>query len=113
MRVVPQSEMDLPTKIREAPLGVGERHAMVLALREGVRVVLLDDRAAREYAAKLGLTVRGTLGVLAAACRGALINASERDVAFQTMLDRADIWLNEGLIRGLWQKLRDEQPRPQ
>jgi predicted nucleic acid-binding protein len=113
MRVVSVSEADLHADVRKAALGTGERHTMGLALREGVRVVLLDDLAAREHAAKLGLSVRGTLGIVAAACRGALLNASERDAAFQTMLDRADIWLNERLIRGLWQELRDEQSRLQ
>lgn len=45
-------------------LGKGERHAMLLAKKTGVDVILLDDKSARIIAEALGLRVRGTAGLL-------------------------------------------------
>lgn len=44
-------------------LGAGEKGVLALALQRDA-VALVDDRAAREWAFRLGLPVSGTLGVL-------------------------------------------------
>ncbi|MCM0021705.1 MAG: DUF3368 domain-containing protein [Tagaea sp.] len=48
-----------------ASLGAGERAALALA-RELSAAVLIDDRAGREFARRLGLTVIGSAGLLIA-----------------------------------------------
>lgn len=47
-----------------AELDVGEAEAIVLAREANVGRILLDDRAARNKAALMGLNVTGTIGVL-------------------------------------------------
>jgi predicted nucleic acid-binding protein len=37
-------------------------------------LLVLDDRAAREYAKRLGLELTGTLGLLLSACKAGLID---------------------------------------
>lgn len=66
----------------------GESQAISLALDLHADLVLLDDRAARTAASELGLTVTGTLGVLAVAGARGLLDlptAIERlkDTSFQ------------------------------
>jgi uncharacterized protein len=57
-----------------ASLGRGEQEAIVLALELGARWILLDDLPARRSAARLGLRVVGTVGVLLAAKRSGLVD---------------------------------------
>ena len=45
-------------------LGKGEAEAIVLSLETGVDLVILDDHAARVEAMRLGLSVKGTLGIV-------------------------------------------------
>jgi predicted nucleic acid-binding protein len=45
-------------------LGKGESEAIALALEIQADRILLDDAAARKEAMRLGLTVRGTLGII-------------------------------------------------
>ncbi len=65
-------ELRAPTSsIPEGPKGLGERQALALALELRADLLLADDKAARAYAASMGIAVTGTLGVLeAAAARG-------------------------------------------
>jgi predicted nucleic acid-binding protein len=55
---------ELSEAIRELPIDRGEKQAIHLALHLGNDTVLLDDLLAREAAQRLGLPVKGTLGVL-------------------------------------------------
>jgi uncharacterized protein len=45
-------------------LGAGESEALALAKEVDVDLLLLDDRAARQLAERLGIPLSGTLGVL-------------------------------------------------
>ncbi|MCD4726301.1 MAG: DUF3368 domain-containing protein [Pirellulales bacterium] len=54
-------------------LGAGETEVLALALESGNAEVLLDDALARRVAAMLGLTFRGTLGLLLDAKRARLV----------------------------------------
>ncbi|WP_303884140.1 DUF3368 domain-containing protein, partial [Acetomicrobium mobile] len=45
-------------------LDYGEAEVIALALEMGARLVLLDEKEAREFARKLGLKVLGTIGLL-------------------------------------------------
>jgi len=50
--------------ILEASLDIGEASALALALEQKDCLVIIDDLKARNFAAKLGLSITGTLGVL-------------------------------------------------
>jgi hypothetical protein len=65
----------IAARILQSPLGAGESEAISLALETNARFVLLDDRPARRLAQALGLQVIGTLGILLAAKRKALLPA--------------------------------------
>ena len=45
-------------------LGKGEAEAIALAIETGTDLVILDDHAARVEATRLGLSVKGTLGII-------------------------------------------------
>jgi predicted nucleic acid-binding protein len=55
-----------PSKVHPVTrhLGAGELDAIGIALERPGALVVLDDRLAREYAARLGVRFTGTLGVL-------------------------------------------------
>jgi hypothetical protein len=46
-------------------LDLGEAEAIVLAIKRGADVLLMDERRGRRMAAAAGLTVTGLLGVVA------------------------------------------------
>jgi predicted nucleic acid-binding protein len=58
---------DPPEMALRKELGAGETAVIAFALRIKADLVILDDLAARNVAAELGLNVTGTLGVLLAA----------------------------------------------
>lgn len=53
----------------------GEAEVIAFALQADARLVLLDDRLGRRHAARLGLTLTGTFGVLLAAKKLGLVSA--------------------------------------
>ncbi len=59
----------IDARILAASLGPGESEAIAVALVAGTGLVLLDDLQARKLAARLGIPVIGTIGVLLAAKR--------------------------------------------
>lgn len=87
-------------------LGPGEQHAIHLALQRASDWLLVDDSLAREAASALGLRVKGTLGILVQAYRVGLLTVEQRNIAFQTILDRDDIWLDPLLVERAWTELR-------
>ena len=62
-----ETREDPPEMRLRRELGSGETAVIALALRENADLVILDDLAARNVAAELGLAVSGTLGVILAA----------------------------------------------
>lgn len=58
---------DPPEMVLRKELGAGETAVIALAVKTKADLVILDDLAARNVAAELGLNVTGTLGVLLAA----------------------------------------------
>jgi len=68
--------------------------------------VLLDDLLAREEAQRLGLKIKGTLGVIAQAYRNGLMTLAEVELTFQAILDREDIWISDALVRRVWNQLK-------
>lgn len=75
-------------------LGAGEAEAIEVARCEGLRV-LLDDRAGRRAAEKLGMTVSGTLSVVALAKQQGIIESFDDAVK---RIREAGLFVSEELI---------------
>jgi predicted nucleic acid-binding protein len=86
MEVTSEGDRPLSGAVDDQPLGVGEKSAIQLALDVQADIVLLDDRLAREYAADLGLTVKGTLGVLVDAYRREHLSLEEVRLTIGTII---------------------------
>ncbi len=61
----------------ERPINLGEVGAIRLALQEKADLVLIDDRDARMEAERLGLKVKGTVGIALVTLQQNLITDSE------------------------------------
>ena len=76
-------------------LDLGEAESIALAVETSAGLILLDERLGRHAAARLGLTVIGTLGVLVAAKDRVLITA------VRPLLDalrvQAGFWISDEL----------------
>ncbi len=69
-------------------------------------LVLVDDEDARSEARRLGLPIRGTLGVLVAAYRQALITLPDTELLIQEIAARPDIWISAALCEQVRRSLR-------
>lgn len=92
-------------------LGSGERHLLSLArsLSGAEILVLLDDELARAEARRLGLPVKGTVGVLVQAFREGLLSLSEAEWLLLEIAARPDIWISEKLCREVLEQLRQSR----
>jgi predicted nucleic acid-binding protein len=79
-------------------LGAGESEAIALALELHADALLLDDRKARQEAQKRGLTVTGTLAVLATAARRDLVDLPTAIARLQKTTFRAPATLIQSLL---------------
>jgi predicted nucleic acid-binding protein len=90
-------EVRSPRSIPEIPrLHRGEIAAIALAIELGSTLILMDDRAARDEAARRGLRPVGLLGVLDRAARAGLIPLRETLEALP-----ADYRIDPALVRRL------------
>jgi predicted nucleic acid-binding protein len=68
----------------EQDLGYGESEAITLALEQGLRRILIDEREGRQMAEQCGLEPLGVLGVLLRAKReGHLVSVKEMMIALR------------------------------
>src|SRR5690606_6778135 len=88
-------------------LGPGEREAVALALDVPADWLILDDRAARRYAAGLGLTVIGTVRILELARDGGLL---DRVTALLEQLQANGFRLSEEIVALVRAAERDLRP---
>lgn len=93
-RVDPDAESDLFGVLR-AHLDPGEAAAICLAVERRADLVLSDDRPARLAAARLGIEVKGTLGILVEAKRSGRIEAIAPALA---ALKSGGTWLSDRLV---------------
>ncbi len=108
LTVIAVDETDIASEIHPLALGLGEKAAIHLARLNGADWVLLDDQLARKEARRLGLRVKGSLGILSEAYRRGLLGEAELDVLFKALLEREDIWISSELVKLVWRKLRRE-----
>lgn len=81
--------------VLRASLGAGEAEAIVLAKEADADVVLLDERRARSEAARRGIPLTGTVGLLQTARRRGLIDAA---YPLLRELQSAGFWLSAELL---------------
>jgi len=87
-------------------LGAGELEVLTLAQSLPGIQVLLDDEEARREAGRLGLAVKGTVGVLVEAFRAELLSMSELRLLFAEIAARPDIWISAELCRQVLSKIK-------
>lgn len=80
-------------------LGAGEREAIALAEELAADLLLIDDRKARREARRRGLSVTGTLAVLAAAAERGLVDLPEAIAALRQTTFRAPSELLAEIVR--------------
>lgn len=89
-------------------LDPGERSTFAHALTLTDVLVLVDDEDARTEARRIGLAVRGTIGILVEAKRRALITLPEIELLFNEISARPDIWISSNLCARVLKSLRSE-----
>lgn len=89
-------------------LDPGEMAVLRLAQTLHDPLVLLDDEAARSEARRLGLRLRGTLGILVQAYRNGILPFSHVELLIQEIAARTDIWISTKLCMRVLLSL----PRP-
>ncbi|MEA3416289.1 MAG: DUF3368 domain-containing protein [Thermodesulfobacteriota bacterium] len=89
------------------PLHKGEKETLNLSLEHKADLVLLDDMLARSEAQALGLSVKGTLGVITKGYRMEILSIDEVRIIFDSIIERNDIWIAEGLCRRVFDGLKD------
>lgn len=89
---------DPPEMMLRKELGAGETAVIALALRMKADLTILDDLAARNVAAELGLNVTGTLGLLLAAHRKGILKNPR--LAFSALKD-AGFRISDAMISSI------------
>jgi len=92
---------DAPISLQQAHLDRGEKDTLALALSLGNALVLMDDSTGRHVARSLGLSVRGSLGILVEAYRQEIIGADQLSLYFEILTARDDVWISRSLIERL------------
>jgi len=90
--------------IRESGLGGGEAEALALAESHGLTVIV-DDKAARIVADRLGLRYLGTIGVVLEAFVQAHLEFAELEVVVRDVT--AILWLSPEVIAEVLSKARE------
>ena len=104
--VVPVAPPVLAAYRPACTLDRGEQTTLALALTLSDPLVLLDDEDARTEARRLGLPVRGTLGILVAAYRQHLLTFPEIELLVNEIAARPDIWISATLCAQVLHSLR-------
>ncbi len=103
--IIDVSEILLSGYQPEKILDAGETEVLALAAQDRDSMVLIDDELARQEARRLGVTVKGTLGVLVRAFRREFLTLEEVELLIQQIAARPDIWIGarlcEGVLKGL------------
>ncbi len=98
-QLIVEDVADLPLEIVSLALDAGEKEAIYLSTQEADSLVLLDDLKAREEAKKLGLRVKGTLGIIVQAYRENLISLAEVNTLIEIIIAHDAIWISADLCR--------------
>lgn len=102
------SESELALWSPSVTLGVGELHVLFLARTTPRPLVLLDDELARAEARRLGLRVKGTLGILVAARRAGCVELEELELILEEIEAKPEFWISPRLCRQVLASLQEE-----
>ncbi len=123
--VVAETRLDLPDFIERPNLSEighafvrgavgtlhrGEVEAMVLAREQGIDLVAIDDKAARNRASQLGLRPIGTLGLIALAVRLGHLDASTATSKLDELVDTHGLYLSPQIRRQIRNRLGGSSP---
>lgn len=89
-------------------LDAGERAVLALAQTMSSPLVLLDDEVARSEARRLGLQLRGTLGILVKACQNKILTLVQTELLMHEISARHDIWISSKLCEQVLSELRKQ-----
>lgn len=96
------------------PIDVEELAVIVLAQQQSADWVLIDNAHARKVARQVGLSLKGTVGLLLEAFRQGYLLLQELEILVQSIKAQPDLWINERLCEQILSQARQEvQPRPQ
>ncbi len=105
--VVPVDPATLSRVQPSVILGRGELAVLALAAAHPDPEVLMDDAAARAEARRMGLRVRGTLGVIVQAYRQAHLSLEQTEFLVEQIAERPDIWISAQLCHRMLALLHD------
>jgi predicted nucleic acid-binding protein len=105
IQIVRGSDVELESYQPGVVLDPGEQELLAMARSISGALVLLDDETARTEARRLGLAVKGTLGVLVQAYRAGLLGQRETDFLLVEIAERPDIWISSELCNQIRQSL--------
>lgn len=89
----------------ETVLDRGESAVLSLGLAVPGCLLLLDDAIARAEAHRMGLAIKGTLGILAEAYRQQKLQRAQVELLFEEIAARPDIWISAALCREVLARL--------
>lgn len=92
--------VEVPTYIAVLLLDRGEQEGLSLALMHHA-LLLMDEERGRSAAREMGLTIRGTLGILIEAYRREFITAEQLRFYFEQVARRDDVWISPTLCKRL------------
>ena len=94
-------------------IDAGEVEVIVLAQQQEADWVLIDDAHARQAARQVGLSLKGTVGVLLEAFRKAYLSLQEFELLMQNIKAQPDLWIGEQLCdRALGQAQQEARKQP-
>jgi len=88
----------------------GEVEAIVLAREQGIDLVAMDDKAARNRASQLGLRPIGTLGLIVLAERLGHLDASTATRKIDELVDIHGLYLSSQVLRQIRSRLGGSSP---
>lgn len=97
--IVDIPEANLATYKPTVTLHRGEIELLAFAQMLNDPLVLLDDEVARTEARRLGLRLRGTLGILVQAYRRGFLSFSQVELLIHEIAARPDIWISAKLCQ--------------
>lgn len=103
--VVPVSDESMKAFAPSVILGQGESAVLALALTNTNSLALLDDEVARKEARRLGIRLRGTLGVLVEAYRHGHLSFAQIELLLLEIAARPDIWISAHLCQEILAQL--------
>lgn len=87
-------------------LDIGECEALGIALEQGADLLLTDDTAARLAAGQLGITARGTIGILIRAIRKRTRTKAEVLSVLESLPTRSSLHLRRSFLQTVIEEVR-------